>query len=333
MNLRNSRVEEMINTESPNTTSFNQTSQQSNSQSWSSQSSSSNKNFLNNLQTIYNDSPSTESNSFAYNLSSQSSNSAQPNTSNYFTNSNLINLTTNQELNTPSNIQLIDQSKVITNPQISSHYYNHSSLHNQVPTLNNSNVYDFSNELSNGPKSYLDHGIHQHVLSTTNNFHHYNINLHHPNSNNLQNEPINLHHHLQLENNLLEQNQNNLLNSNIAPSSNIKKRKKEQLLNLNNSNNKVSKNNLAVQKSTVKKEPNQSIKEDNKNANCSLNRSLNQSIPENYSNYEFFNNEHNLDPNSSYSAAFLESVFQSIKFYPFQQNSWYSIYDENFNKL
>lgn len=366
MNLKNTAIaEEMLNAESPNTP-FNQATQQSSAQ-WSfsssstpslAQSPSQNKNFLNNLSTIYNDLPSSES---TFSLAPQSA-------SNYtLPNSNLINL--NQEPHTATNLQqLNDQSKVFANSQFSSHYYNHHSLHAQ-PILNNSlvnsnlvnnslvnNVYDFPNELSttNGQKYLEQHGV-QHVVSTTNNFHHYNISLHRPNAASAASLPaepsINFHHHLQLDNNLLEQNQTNsntsFLNSTSSALPLNKKRKKLEQSCLTNLN-KIgptgeSPKNLAPLKSLIKKEPDQhqidnQSKENKEINNCGLNRSLNQSLNDNYNNYDFYNNlstellEQNNQSNYS-SNTFLDSVFQSIKFSPFQTTEWHDLYDEHFNKL
>ena len=343
MNLKNSTTtEEMLNTELPNA-SFNQTSHaNSNSLQWTSPTSQAtssiaqNKNFLNNLSSsIYDSSLSSSNDNHSFtNLANN-----LPAQSNYFTNSNLINLN-NQEAHQPtSNLQLNDESKAFANNQFASHYYNPHSIHHPQPILNNSlannsNVCDFTNELAtNGQKSYLDHNGISHVVNTTNNFHHYNISLHHPN-------------HLQLDNNLVDQNaatvaaqnnNNNYLNSPALPL-NSKKRKKDQT-SLSNKNCPSELNKTPALKNTIKKEPNsqqqltsnQVIKEETKqaNLNSSLNRSFN--LNDNYTNYDYFSAEPTDQTNYS-SNAFLD-VFQSIKFYPFQQNQWHTIYDDQFNKL
>lgn len=323
MNLKNST--EMLNSELANT-SFNQsTVQQINSQ-WTpsslSQISPHHKNCLNNLPAIYNEIPPTTEATFSC-LTNQTQ------SSNYFPNSNL---------ESTANIQLNDQSKVFANSQLSPHYYNHHLHHSQPiinnnSLMNNSNIYDFTNELSsNGQKTYLDSSV-QHVVNTTNNFHHYNISLHHPNNTpNLSTEPPINFHHLQLENNLLDQqNQTNLSTSTIPL--NVKKRKKmEQICSNNVKNCSETTKNITLLKNSVKKEPNISqnqIKEETKQSNLDLTLDPN----DNYANYDYFNADYS-EQNSNYSSnAFLESVFQSIKFYPFQQNNWHNLYDENFNKL
>ena len=316
--------------------------------------------FFNSLPAIYNDIQSSEG---AFSSLANQATGAQPsNSSGYFSNSNLINL--NQESH-PTNLQLNDQSKVFANSQFPSHYYNNHPLHSQ-PILNNSLInsslvsnslasnslsnYDFPNDLStNGQKAYLDqHGV-PHVVSTTNNFHHYNINtisLHHANNANhglpTESSSINFHHIQSLENNLLEPNQggaNCLLGSSTASGLplNTKKRKKEHSACSNSATSKSSETtgkNLTVLKSSVKKEPpnNQLADSQTKDENKQTSRNLD--LTDNYANYEYFaGGEHSNENNSNYSSTFLDSVFQSIKFYPFNQTAWHSLYDENFNKL
>ena len=320
-----------------------------------------NKSFFNSLPAIYNDLQSGEG-AFSSLTNPAAPPPPPPNNSGYFSNSNLINL--NQESH-PTNLQLNDQSKVFANSQFSSHYYNNHPLHSQ-PILNNSLInnslvsnslvnnsltnYDFANDLSaNGQKAYLDqHGV-PHVVSTTNNFHHYNISLHHANNANhgLPTEPssINFHHLQSLENNLLEQSPNGancLLNSSGASASNLKKRKKEHSACPNSTTSKSSaaeatSKTLTTLKSSIKKEPSNShlvdnqIKDENKQPS-GLSRSLD--LTDNYANCEYFaGGEHSNENNSNYSSTFLDSVFQSIKFYPFNQTAWHSLYDENFDKL
>lgn len=314
-----------------------------------------NKSFFNSLPAIYNDLQPSEAGAFS-SLTNQTAAGQPPASSGYFANSNLINL--NQESH-PANIQLNDQSKVFANSQFSSHYYN-NPLHSQ-PILNNSLInnslvsnslsnYDFASDLSaNGQKAYLDqHGV-PHVVSTTNNFHLYNnISLHHANHNAnhhglpAESSSINFHHLQSLENNLLEPVSGScLLNSSGASGLSTKKRKKEHSACSNSvaksSTTEATSKNLTVLKSSIKKEPpngqlaDNPIKDENKQP--SLSRSLD--LTDNYANYEYFaGGEHsNTENNSNYSSTFLDSVFQSIKFYPFNQTTWHSLYDENFEKL
>lgn len=317
-------------------------------------------NFFNSLPTLYNDMHSTGEGAFSSLTANQTAaGGGQPtNSSGYFSNSNLINL--NQESH-PTNLQLNDQSKVFANSQFPSHYYNNHPLASQ-PILNNSLInpslvgnsivnnsltnYEFANDLStNGQKAYLDqHGLPHVVTQTTNNFHHYNISLHHANNTNhaLSTEPssLNFHHLQSLENNLLEPSPNSCLLNSSAGSVlplNAKKRKKDHPAAPNSTISKSSEaagKTLTVLKNSIKKEPtnrplDNQAKEDGKQP---LSRSLD--LIDSYANYEYFGGgEHSNENNSNYSSTFLDSVFQSIKFYPFNQTAWHSLYDENFNKL